>query len=456
MSFVDRDIHSQSKKIIYSVYIFLKQLSEKSDLTADFFKSAQVITAQACGISHRTVKRICAEARKSDDPETPDASPTFISPRKGYKRAKTVSELDDFDSDIVRRTVYEFYDRGEYPTAQLILNAVRKKTNYTGCVRSMQRLLKNLKFSYKKCNDGRLFLMERNDIVALRCKFLRQMSMLREKKDDRPVVYLDETWVNQNHSRTLVWQDEHNSMGLKVPTGKGGRLIVCHAGCARYGFIEGSKLVFRSNSGNTIDYHDQMNSEVFKRWFIQLLNNLEEPSVIVMDNAPYHSTLKETYPKSNWRKADVQQWLRDKNVEFHPLETLPELRQKVKYLMPREKKYELDEIALEKGHEVIRLPPYHCKYNPIELIWAQVKGEVAKKNNTFKMVDIERLTHEALDAVTIDDWKKCVRHAEEIQIEDDKKEIMRDTMIEPIIITILPDDSDWSDDEEDDDEENKE
>jgi len=47
ISFVDKDTHSQSKKIIYSVYIFLKQLSEKSDLTADFFKSAQVITAQA-------------------------------------------------------------------------------------------------------------------------------------------------------------------------------------------------------------------------------------------------------------------------------------------------------------------------------------------------------------------------------------------------------------------------
>jgi len=100
MSFVDKDTHSQSKKIIYSVYMVLKPLSRKSDLTADFFKSAQVITAQACRISHRTVKRICAEARKSDDPETPDASPTFITPRKGYKRAKTVSELDDFDSDI--------------------------------------------------------------------------------------------------------------------------------------------------------------------------------------------------------------------------------------------------------------------------------------------------------------------------------------------------------------------
>ncbi|XP_060846494.1 uncharacterized protein LOC132926185 [Rhopalosiphum padi] len=203
------------------------------------------------------------------------------------------------------------------------------------------------------------------------------MCTLRENKDDRPVVYLDETWVNQNHSRKGIWQNENNSGGLKVPKGKGGQLIVCHAGCARYGFIEGSKLVFRSNTGNTTDYHNQMNGEVFKEWFIQLLKNLEEPSVIVMDNALYHSILRDKYPKSNWRKAEVQHWLNEKNIEFHPLETLPELRQKVKNLLPREKKYELDDIAIEMGHEVIRLPPYHCKYNPIELIWAQVKGQVA-------------------------------------------------------------------------------
>jgi len=49
------------------------------------------------------------------------------------------------------------------------------------------------------------------------------------------------------------------------------------------------------------------------------------------------------------------------------------------------------------------------------------EGRSGEKNNTFQMVDIEHLTHEALDAVTVDDWKKCVRHAEEIQIEDNKK-----------------------------------
>jgi len=51
-------------------------------------------------------------------------------------------------------------------------------------------------------------------------------------------------------------------------------------------------------------------------------------------------------------------------------------------------------------HEVIQLPPYHCQYNPIELIWAQVKNKVATKNNTFKLVDIKKLTHEALDSIT--------------------------------------------------------
>lgn len=451
MSFKDHDLHSQSKKIIYNVYLFFKKLSESNELYSDIFKKTQDVTADACGISKRSIQRICSEVKKTD--ELPEEGPSFSSPRKCYKRPKLVSELDDFDSEVVRRTVYEFYDRGEYPTSQLIFNAVKSKINYSGKITSIQRLLKNLKFSYKKCSDGRKFLMERNDIVALRCKFLREICTMRKNKDSRPIVYLDETWVNQNHSRSVAWQHNTNMVGPKIPIGKGGRLIVVHAGCAKYGFIPNSKLVFRSNTGNSTDYHSQMNSELFKSWFTQMLNNLEEPSVIIMDNASYHSTLIDNYPKSNAKKADVQEWLTKKNIKFSPLETLAELKMRVKALIPNEKKYELDQLALEMGHEVIRLPPYHCQYNPIELIWAQVKGQVAKNNKTFKMCDIERLTHEALDSVTQHDWEKCVRHAEELQDKDNEKEIMRDAVLEPIILTLLPDDSDWDDS---DDEENAE
>ncbi|XP_060846190.1 uncharacterized protein LOC132925846 [Rhopalosiphum padi] len=130
-------------------------------------------------------------------------------------------------------------------------------------------------------------LLERNDIVALRCKFLRNICTLRQMKDCRPMIYLDKTWVNQNHSRFHIWQ---NNEGTKVPIGKGGRLIITHAGSSRYGFIEGSKLVFKCQAKNSTDYHSSMNADVFKAWFVDMLKLLPEPCVIIMDNAPYHST----------------------------------------------------------------------------------------------------------------------------------------------------------------------
>ena len=52
--------------------------------------------------------------------------------------------------------------------------------------------------------------MERNDIVAMRVKFLRTIVNLRQNNDTRPVVYLDETWVNQNHTKGYIWQNEFN------------------------------------------------------------------------------------------------------------------------------------------------------------------------------------------------------------------------------------------------------
>lgn len=179
-----------------------KNYRTQKTLTPIFFPKTQDITAEACGISKRSIQRICSEARKSGD--VPEAGHSFTSPRKSYKRAKLVTELDDFDCDAVRRTIYEFYDKGEYPTSRSIFNSIKSKTNYSGSVRSILRILKSLKFSYKKCSDGRIFLMERNDIVSLRCKFPRQICTMRKNRDPRPIVYLDETWVNQYHSGSVA------------------------------------------------------------------------------------------------------------------------------------------------------------------------------------------------------------------------------------------------------------
>ncbi|VVC30438.1 Ribonuclease H-like domain [Cinara cedri] len=403
-------------------------------ITTTFFRKSQEMTAEACGVSVGTVKRITSEGAKSTTAE-PGAGPSFTSPRKSYKRLKYASDIDDFNADIVRRTVHEFYDKGQFPTSQKVLTAYQQKVNnYRGSRISMWRILKSLHFKYKKCNDGRRFLMERNDIVVMRVKFLRKMHDLRQNNDTRPVIYLDETWVNTE--------------GLKVPTGKGSRIIICHAGSSAFGFLKEAKLIFRCKSEANIDFHTQMNSTIFKKWFIEMMQNLEEPCVIVMDNCPYHSVLVQNYPKSNDNKATLQKWFTENGMESASFETLIELRERVKLLKQKDKRYEIDEIALQMGHEVIRLPPYHYQYNPIELIWAQVKGEIAKKNNSFKITDVEKLANIAIESVTVDNWKRCVNHCERLQDEDFIKEGFRDKILEPIVLTINPEDSSESDDDD--------
>jgi hypothetical protein len=47
--------------------------------------------------------------------------------------------------------------------------------------------------------------------------------------------------------------------------------------------------------------------------------------------------------------------------------------------------YKTDKISNLHGHKVIRTPVRHCELIPIDLIWAQVKGFVAKNNTTFQL-----------------------------------------------------------------------
>jgi len=73
---------------------FLKNYRDQKNF--DIFQKTQDITAEACGISKRSIQRICSKVKKNN--ELPETGCFFSSPRKSYKRAKYLSELDDFDS----------------------------------------------------------------------------------------------------------------------------------------------------------------------------------------------------------------------------------------------------------------------------------------------------------------------------------------------------------------------
>ena len=64
--------------------------------------------------------------------------------------------------------------------------------------------------------------------IKNRCNYLRKIKSFREAGYD--IVYMDETWVNQNHCTEYMWPPNDGSDAPKIPSGKGKRLIVLHAG----------------------------------------------------------------------------------------------------------------------------------------------------------------------------------------------------------------------------------
>ena len=63
------------------------------------------------------------------------------------------------------------------------------------------------------------------------------------------------------------------------------------------------------------------------------------------------------------------------------------------------KQYVIDDLARKHGHDVLRLPPYHCFFNPIELCWSIEKGWTARKNTTGKLPDVRKLFGEGRQRV---------------------------------------------------------
>ena len=65
-----------------------------------------------------------------------------------------------------------------------------------------------------------------------------------------------------------------------------------------------------------MDYHEDLKGDVFKSWFERIIPKLELNSVIVMDNAPYHSVKSERIPNKSWRRGDIITWLQSKNIAY--------------------------------------------------------------------------------------------------------------------------------------------
>ena len=79
-------------------------------------------------------------------------------------------------------------------------------------------------FRYKK-HENKKYIYEQPRVIQQRHDYLRHLHRNRNPAENRPVVYLDETWVNARHGRDTMWVDADGEGGWKCPSGKGGGLI---------------------------------------------------------------------------------------------------------------------------------------------------------------------------------------------------------------------------------------
>jgi transposase len=404
MSFQGMEFTPEMRKLVVNVKLFF----DHNKKNQEFFTQPSVdLAAQALGISKSTVKVIMAAFNKQGD------DGLFWS-NQDNRGCPAFAVESGIEADV-RQFVRQANANGRQVTIELIAKHLTELHHQEIVPATLRRAL--IRWGFESGTGTRsAHLKETERIIIKRRRYLRQK--LENRNEDgttiRPEIYLDESYVNKNHSRDDTWYFSEDSSIISKPTGKGDRLIIVNA-IGSKGWIPHAKLVFKA-SKKTGDYHGNMNWTLFRKWFTeQLLPNIPENSLIIMDNAPYHKVLTdEAFPKPTHSVRKLQEWLTHNEITWSSDMLKVELFDLCSRNAPKPE-FSIDKLAAEQGHSILRTPPYHPELQPIEVCWAVVKGHVAAHND-FKMETVWSLLEEGFNKVTtttIDGILKKVRKQED-------------------------------------------
>jgi len=385
--------------------IHVKQYFDRNKLAFGSSETSVQMTSDALGIGLATVNRVMAQYRK--DPANLDAPPQM--------RGRPVYSIDSSDQEVVRAYIREANRDGVHITLETIQAFLQSKSPHQSYhVSTLARTLDRWGFEFGK-GIRTQHLKEKDHIVAARQRYLRSMRDNRDS-DGQPIrteVYLDESYINKNHSNDLVWHSAEDGPWVQKPTGKGERLIILNA-ITMDGWVPGAKVVFKSNR-KTGDYHGQMDGDLFQKWFTEaLLPNIPHNSIIVMDNASYHNILTEcSAPTPTCSKERIHDWLNKNKIPCAKDCLKVELAEILRKVAP-EPTYKIDIIAKGEGHKILRTPPYHPELQPIEKCWAVVKNEVSRHCD-FTLENLRIQLDTAFEKVTAQTCKKIIEKIRNIE-----------------------------------------
>lgn len=196
----NKNLHSQSKEIVANIYRVCKEEARSNQMTLPLKRSFDRAALYA-GVSSSTVKRI----RKEDERREQENPNQMLSSSGKKPRPKIEEKIDQGDFSIIRRLIQKFYLQYKIvPTTKKLLIKIKEEMEFPYGRESLRKLLKANGFFFKKCQNKRKILIERPNILHWRYKYLRAIKKYRQ--ENRPIIYIDETWVDNDLTFQKCWQ----------------------------------------------------------------------------------------------------------------------------------------------------------------------------------------------------------------------------------------------------------
>lgn len=397
MAFQGMEFTPKMRKMVVNVKQFFDHL--KSTPT-DLEKPASQLAASALDIGESTGKVIMAAFAKN--------GPAGLEWSAFHHRGHRPYAVESGIEPVVRQFIRHANQTGQPVTIETIGGFLRDEFHCHVAHTTLWRTLQRWGF---ECGTGirSAQLKESDRIIILRRQYLRAKRANRDEQGQpiRPEIYLDESFINKNHSSDHTWYCEEDGYLLGKPTGKGERIILVDA-ISHEGWVPHARLMFKATK-KTGDYHANMNQQNFVRWFQEhLLPNIPNESLIILDNAPYHNVLgADAFPKKSHSVTRLREWLSDNTIPWTQDMIKAELFELcVRFAAKPE--FLLDTIARKAGHSILRTPPYHPELQPIETCWAIVKNHVAQHNDCT-MQKVWSLLDEGFAKVTNRTCQKLIK-----------------------------------------------
>ena len=260
-------------------------------------------------------------------------------PGKNHHQKKGKFEkLDDFYLGVIKRIIHCFYLRSEPPTIAKILAELKRKMDFPYKNSHLHSLLMKLASDLRDGRWRESFM--RDDLVSWREKYLRETAKVRETEIKRKIVCMDETWLNEGHrlqkefvdlvtlnkaNRKLLYKEGLTVGCTKAQVGKENASLLPMQ-WMQNGPVDSGLWIFKAETkkkkrktedlsskngkqksvekdhgSNSEDetkevgllfeehYHNSMNAKNFEKYFASLCEKLPKNTVIVIDNASYHS-----------------------------------------------------------------------------------------------------------------------------------------------------------------------